>query len=133
MVDAEKMTRDKPHFEPRGDDQMRTTVELIEELSGEAAKFSAAYLIVGFESTNMTIRATDPDALKLLNEAVQSGGKPIGLIGVVWDGKTTRSYNRVLAEYVEEPWAHEFMNKVTDAKDKMVTDYLAVREKGWLN
>jgi hypothetical protein len=112
---------------------MRTTVELIEELKAEAAKFTTVVLVVGFESTNVSIPAEGLDGLKLLNEAVESGGEPIGLIGTVLDGRTMRLYNRVLAEHADEPWAHEFMDKVAKAKVKTITDYLTASEKGWLN
>ncbi len=42
-------------------------------------------------------------------------------------------YNRVLAEHVDEPWAQEFVDKVTEAKAKTITDYITATKKEWLN
>ena len=67
------------------------------------------------------------------HEAVQSGGEPIGLIATVLDGKTMWLYNRVLAEHVDEPWAQEFIDKVTEAKAKTITDYITATKKERLN
>jgi hypothetical protein len=108
-------------------------MELIEELKAEAAKLYAVFLIVGFESTNVSIRADAADGMKLLGEAAQSGGEPSGLIGTVLDGTAMWLYNRVLAEHVDEPWAQEFMDKVTEAKAKTITDYITATKKEWLN
>ena len=55
------------------------------------------------------------------------------MIGTVLDGKTMWLYNRVLAELVDEPWAQEFMDKVTEAKAKTITDYITAAKKEWLN
>jgi hypothetical protein len=59
---------------------MRTTVDLISELQSAASTAEAAGLLVLFENNAILIWAGHPDPLSFLNEAVEVGGHPVGLI-----------------------------------------------------
>ena len=59
---------------------MRSTQELIAELDEESSKHRYVAIVVAFEIGPVFVKAVDAHRLQTLNEAVDSGGKPIGLI-----------------------------------------------------
>src|SRR5437773_10248462 len=77
----------EPHLAGAGGGKvMRSTKELVEELESEATRHYSCMIAVGFEDTNIIISSNQPDRLTLLNDAVQQGGIPIGLIVANKDG-----------------------------------------------
>jgi hypothetical protein len=67
--------------EGRGEhNTMRTTNELIAELEEESSQHWYVAIAVAFEHSTVIVSSTDGDRLKKLNDAVNAGGHPIGLI-----------------------------------------------------
>lgn len=84
----------------------RSTADLIAELNGALRVCRRATLIVGFENSNTRfVAAGDPDALNTLNEHVQSGGKPVGIVGFQ-EGKVSVW---PLEEFEEDEWAERYL------------------------
>jgi hypothetical protein len=102
--------------ERKGEAMSRTTSDLVRELHSEAAKFTKLQLVVGFEDFCEFINAEDLNALKNLNEAVNRGGEPIGLIGTVIGENCVQIYSRCVEEYCTEKWAADFLDRVTREK-----------------
>jgi hypothetical protein len=73
---------------------MRSTADLIVELKTEASRRWYCALVVAFEDRTIFITAAQEKALDLLNEAVNQGGIPIGLIAADKTGNelTMQSY-----------------------------------------
>lgn len=61
---------------------MRSTKELIDELKQEGTGHWVAFLPIAFDKTTIFVNKSmsDEDALTMLNDAVQQGGIPIGII-----------------------------------------------------
>lgn len=101
---------------------MRTTKELIEDLKAEALALkldgtdplAGVQLVVGFEATSEFIYHHDPEALAKLNEMIQRGGEPIGLISIIKTGKGHCGVqNKLLPEYAGQEWAQKYLNHLT--------------------
>jgi hypothetical protein len=78
---------------------MRTTPELIAELDKEGTQHRFVALVVAFENSTVPIPASDENRLKLLNDAVNVGGSPIGLIAFDQSGQELTIITRVYPEY----------------------------------
>jgi len=88
----------------------RTTADLVAELHEAAADRSHAALVVGFDYRTEFVWADDPDALDVLNEHVQNGGDPLGLVMGYADGEgSTAVHARPLAEYEGAEWVEKYL------------------------
>jgi hypothetical protein len=88
----------------------RTTADLVAELHEAALDRSHAALVVGFDHRTEFVWANDPDALGVLNEHVQNGGDPLGLLTGHHDGVGSTSVQaRPLAEYQEAEWVEKYL------------------------
>ena len=87
----------------------RTTADLVAELTAAAGSGRAA-IVVGFDHRTEFVWASDPDALGVLNNHVQNGGDPLGLVtgSDDADGSTT-VHARPLAEYDGEEWVEKYL------------------------
>lgn len=72
----------------------RNAKDLIAELEEEASRHCQVTMVVSFETSTIFIQADDPARLEMLKEALQAGGRPIGLlaadkenVGLTPDGK----------------------------------------------
>lgn len=59
---------------------MRTTKDLIAELDTEGIRHALVAIVVAFESSTLPIYSGDENRQQLLDDAVEVGGSPIGLI-----------------------------------------------------
>ncbi len=117
---------------------MRTTTELIEELHGEAPKFSLVQLVVGHEQSSTFIQADDPDGLNKLDDAVRRGGEPVGFVGAIIEPepgglRRVRIYCRTLDEHSNKEWAKFFLNRVAEEKGRAISNAVHTLENGWVN
>ena len=91
----------------------RTTADLVAELHEAAADRSHAALVVGFDHRTEFVWANDPDALDLLNEHVQNGGDPLGLLTGHRDEEgATSVHARPLAEYEDAKYLISLLAEV---------------------
>jgi hypothetical protein len=65
----------------------RCAFDLIAELDKAGPKHRVVALAVAFENSSVLIYADDPDRLRFLNEAIEAGGYPAGLIAIDYDGR----------------------------------------------
>lgn len=91
--------------------QQRTTSDLISELEAEAALCTSVALAVGFEHTTCFIFSGEDNMLEKLNDMINLGGEPIGLVMFHSDEEchVTRVACRPLEEYSGEPWAQDYL------------------------
>ena len=88
----------------------RTTADLVAELHEVAADRSHPALVVGFDHRTEFVWANDPDALDVLNEHVQNGGDPLGLLTGHRDEEGgTAVHARPLAEYEDAEWVEKYL------------------------
>ncbi len=78
----------------------RNTQELIEELDEENAKVKFVLLPVGFERTTVWVMPDDVNRHRALNDAVEVGGTPMGLIFGDYANGEMRMWNRVFPEHI---------------------------------
>jgi hypothetical protein len=98
---------------------MRTTADLIQELEEVASEqgCTLAMLIVAWSDRNISVRSDDPDSLSTLDDAIEDGGEPVGLITLKSDGPgTLRAYACVLEEYKGEKDLEDFMAQLLTVK-----------------
>jgi len=92
-------------------DQRRSTMELVQEMKAEAltGKFIVVTIAVGFDDTSLFVSSRDPNALESLNEMVEQGGAPVGLIGITKAGRNGTVETRVFQEFQDQGWAKEYL------------------------
>ncbi len=90
----------------------RTTKDLIEELDRESKKFTSLALVVGFEKHTDYVWASDKDGLAKLNDLVEAGGEPVGLIGAILDSKIATIRARALQEYEDQEWVQRYLGEL---------------------
>lgn len=94
----------------------QSTEDLIETLRAHAARGGVieAALVVGFDDSNATVAASDPEALESLDRHVQNGGQPVGTLLVVeWGGGSALKI-QALPEFEGEEWAEAFLATVLE-------------------
>ncbi len=90
----------------------RTTKDLIEELGRESKKFDYLTLVVGFEKRTDYVVASDKDGLAKLNDLVEAGGDPVGLIGATLDKNIGTIRARALQEYEDQEWVQRYLGEL---------------------
>jgi hypothetical protein len=111
----------------------RTTLDLIEELDAEAPKFTHVLLVVGFEHTTIFVMNGDANRLAVLNDAIEAGGNPTGLIGLKLHNGQATFYSRVLQEYAEEGWAIRYLHALIVKAAEILQQTRFESRNGWLN
>ena len=94
---------------------MRSTKDLIAELDMEASCHGLAAIVVAFENSTLPIHSSDKKRLQLSNDAVESGGSPIGLIAFDQADKGLTIATRVFREYgaAEAERAASYLNALS--------------------
>jgi hypothetical protein len=93
---------------------MRSTEELIQELDREAGNFTHCGLVIGFESSTIYIWGHDPNRQRALDEAVDAGGEPIGVLGCDMRDGLLSVQVRALEEHAHEDSVAEYLHKLAD-------------------
>ena len=92
---------------------MRTTDELIEELIVES-EGGMACLIVGFKSTSLFVFSSADDPLRELNEMIENGGNPVGIIQVVKGNGSVLISARPLEEFCDDHHICGYLNTLAE-------------------
>jgi hypothetical protein len=97
---------------------MRKTSDLVHEMLTEAKKTWLVAIAVGFENETKFVFSSGRHPLETLNQLVQTGGSPIGLLRFdKVDGTIQGSY-RPFEEYENEAWVQEyFAGLLANSKD----------------
>lgn len=94
----------------------RTTRDLIRELCTEAARQESAALVVAVGHHTDLVYFADPDPLTRLNQLLQSGGRPIGILAYHTVAGETQWSVHPLQECAGEPWVPAYLQAVAAAE-----------------
>jgi len=94
----------------------RTTRDLIRELCAEAARHESAALVVAVGHHTALVHSADPDPLTRLNQLLQSGGRPMGILGYRTVAGETRRSACPLQECADEVWVPRYLQAVAAAE-----------------
>ena len=94
----------------------RTTRDLIRELCAEAARMESAALVVAVGYHTDFVHHADPDPLMRLNQLLQSGGRPVGILAVQTVNGEPRFSTRALQECADEEWVGRYLDAVAAAE-----------------
>jgi hypothetical protein len=81
---------------------MRNAVELIAELEEHSTQHSCIAMAVGFEDSTVFITPDDPNRLQLLHDAINAGGRPIGLIAADMSERSMALMHTIYPENEED-------------------------------
>lgn len=111
---------------------MRTTVDLVKELNDEASKFWVCAICVGFESSTTFVFSNQTDQLERLNDAVNHGGEPVGLIGMTKEEGVVTLCSKPLQEHAGEGWVESYLTKLLQTFATAM-DQKTFETGGWIN
>jgi hypothetical protein len=89
--------------------KMKTSIELISNLDRHAKKWGGALLIVGFPTTTRVVPDSFPDRLRLLEDLLQQGGIPVGILGMDTIAGKTDFFCCVLEDRIADEWAEPYV------------------------
>jgi hypothetical protein len=98
---------------------MRTTVELVDQLLCASEGVEAAALIVSFENSTVFLWAHDKDILNTLNEAIRTGGEPVGIVRYKRDGTRLNVQAGPLEEYAEDEHIRAYIGNLMEGFVRM--------------
>jgi len=91
--------------------ERRTTLDLVQELEQESRKFWQCCLVVCFEKETKLVFASDADRLDSLDQMVEAGGTPVGLIAARTEGNELVIATRPLREFEDEAQVREYLRE----------------------
>ncbi len=112
---------------------MRTTVDLVSELEAEREKFFAVALAVDFENSTTFVFGDEDDKLHKLNTAIEQGGEPIGLLGIVQIPGSCTIYSRLLQEHSDDQALSLYMDRLCGMFKTLLRLEIAQKKPGWVN
>ncbi len=93
---------------------MRKTSDLINEMLAEAKKAWLVAIVVGFENETKFVFSSQRQPLKDLNQLVQKGGYPIGLLRFDKEDSQIQGSYRPFEEYGNEEWVKNYLAGLLD-------------------
>jgi hypothetical protein len=99
---------------------MRKTSDLVNEML-EAAK--GAWLVaiaVGYENETRFVFSSQAQPLADLNQMIQKGGNPVGLLRFEKEGSQVQGSYRPFDEFSREDWAAKYLAGLLDNTDEIV-------------
>ena len=93
---------------------MRKTSDLIEEMLTEAKKAWLVAIAVGFENETKFVFSSRRHPLEELDQLVQKGGSPIGLLRFDKENSTIQGSYRPFEEYENEEWVKKYLAGLLD-------------------
>jgi hypothetical protein len=88
---------------------MRKTSDLVNEMLTEAKKAWLVAIAVGFENETKFVFSSRRHPLEELDQLVQKGGSPIGLLRFDKENSTIQGSYRPFEEYKNEAWVKEYL------------------------
>jgi len=88
---------------------MRKTSDLVEEMLTEAKKTWLVAIAVGFENETKFVFSSRRHPLEELNQLVQKGGHPFGLLRFDKENAGIQGSFRPFEEYVGEEWVQKYL------------------------
>ncbi len=100
---------------------MRTTLDLIEEMQTEAKTAERAALIVGLEKGTKYVWSSDDNPLETLNQFVEAGGEPVGIVRVTQGTQECDSIDfRPLEEYANQEWVKRYLSSLAGTVQMLI-------------
>jgi hypothetical protein len=93
---------------------MRKTSDLVNEMLNEAKGAWLVAIAVGFESETKFVFSSRKQPLAELNQLVQNGGSPIGLLRFDKQNSQVQGSFRPFQEYANEEWAEKYLAGLLD-------------------
>lgn len=100
---------------------MRKTADLINEMLTEAKNAYLVAIAVGFEDDTRFVFSSQKQPLAALNQLVQKGGSPIGLLRFDKENSQVQGSYRPFEEYANEEWAKKYLAGLLDYTGKIVS------------
>ena len=88
---------------------MKSSIELIADLNTAAETWGAVLLIVGFPRMTRAVLSSFPERLQILENLLDQGGIPVGMIGIEIINDVEHFSYCVLEERVADEWADPYM------------------------
>jgi hypothetical protein len=99
---------------------MRKTTDLIDEMFTEAKKAWLVAIAVGFENETKFVFSSRKRPLEELNQLVQKGGSPIGLLRFDKVNSMIEGSYRPFEEYGNEEWAKKYLSGLLDNMGEII-------------
>jgi hypothetical protein len=100
---------------------MRKTSDLVNEMLEEAKKAWLVAIAVGFENDTRFVFSSGKQPLGELNQLVQKGGSPIGLLRFDKEDSQIQGSFRPFEEYANEEWANKYLAGLLDNTKEIVS------------
>jgi hypothetical protein len=99
---------------------MRKTSDLVNEMLKEAKNAWLVAIAVGFEQDTQFVFSSSRQPLGELNQLVQKGGSPIGLLRFDKEDSQIQGSFRPFEEYADEEWAKKYLTGLLDNTGEIV-------------
>ncbi|WAC05815.1 MAG: hypothetical protein OS112_04095 [Methanoregula sp.] len=99
---------------------MRETSDLIDEMRAEAKKAWLVAIAVGFPDETKFVFSSRRHPLEELNQLVQKGGSPIGLLRFDKENTLVQGSYRPFVEYENEEWVQKYLAGLLDNIDQIL-------------
>ena len=93
---------------------MRKTSDLVDEMLTEAKNAWLVAIAVGFEGETKFVFSRQKHPLEALNQLVQNGGSPVGLLRFDKENSNIQGSFRPFEEYAREEWAGKYLAGLLD-------------------
>lgn len=100
---------------------MRKTSDLVNEMVKEAKNAWLVAIVVGFEQETQFIFSSTQQPLALLNQMVQKGGSPIGLLRFDKENSHIQGSYRPFEEYGDEDWVKKYLAGLLDNTGEIIS------------
>jgi len=100
---------------------MRKTSDLVNEMLAEGKNAWLVAIVVGFEQETRFVFSSAKQPLLELNQLVQKGGSPIGLLRFDREDSQIQGSYRPFGEYGNEEWAKEYLAGLLDNTGEIIS------------
>jgi hypothetical protein len=99
---------------------MRKTTDLIDEMFAEAKTAWLVAMVIGFEQETKFVFSSKRHPLEELNQLVQSGGSPLGLLRFDREGSAIQGSYRPFFEYADSEWVKNYLAGLLDHTGEII-------------
>ena len=99
---------------------MRKTADLVNEMLTEAKGAWLVAIAVGFENDTEFVFSSQKQPLGELNQLVQKGGSPMGLLRFEKENSQIQGSYRPFEEYENEEWVKKYLAGLLDNTGEIV-------------
>ena len=100
--------------------KMRKTSDLVDEMLTEAKNAWLVAIAVGFENETKFVFSSHRHPLEELNQLVQKGGSPIGLLRFDKENSTVQGSYRPFEDYANEEWVKKYFAGLLDNAGEII-------------